>query len=93
MKKPSTGYEKRKKPKKNKNHYIGNLLVANPKKVSFNEKLVKFLIYLALRLVIAPKKWKDPKKNYEIIDRFQILRFVLIGLLQVAITTPYCQLD
>lgn len=67
--KPNTGYEKKKKPKKMKNHYIGKLLVANPKKVSLNEKIVKFLIYLALRLVIRPKKWKDPKKNYEIIDR------------------------
>ena len=69
MKKPSTGYKKTKKVKKKKNHYIGRLLVANPKKVSANEKIVKFLIYIALRLVIRPRRWKDPKKNYEIIDR------------------------
>lgn len=71
FKKPSTGYKKKKKHKhkKIKSYYIGNLLVSNPKKISFNEKIVKFLIYLALRLVIRPKKWKDPKKNYEIIDR------------------------
>lgn len=69
-KKPSTGYDKKpKKRRKMKQHYIGSLLIANPKKKSFNEKIVKFLIYLALRLVIGPKKWKDPKKNYEIIDR------------------------
>lgn len=69
MKKPKTGYDKQKKKKNKKNHYIGNLLVANPKKVSSQEKLVKFLIYIALRLVIRPRRWKDPKKNYEIIDR------------------------
>lgn len=71
FKKPSTGYKKKKKKKhkKIKSYYIGNLLVSNPKKISFNEKIVKFLIYLALRLVIRPKRWKDPKKNYEIIDR------------------------
>ena len=71
--KPNTGYEKKKKHKsKKKNHYVSELLVGNPKKVSINEKIVKFLIYIALRLVIRPKRWKDPKKNYEIIDRTYI---------------------
>ena len=69
MKKPRTGYDKSKKQKKKKNHYISSLLVANPKRVSTQEKIVKFLIYIALRLVIRPRRWKDPKKNYEIIDR------------------------
>ena len=69
MKKPSTGYEKKPKVKKKKEKYLSHLFVSPQKKVSFNEKIVKFLIYLALRLAIRPKKWKEPKKNYEIIDR------------------------
>ena len=70
--KHSTGYEKKpkeKKIKREKKHYVSSLLVSNPKKVSVNEKIVKFLIYIALRLVIRPSKWKDSDKNYEIIDR------------------------
>lgn len=71
-KKPSTGYEKKpeeKAKKREKKHYVSSLLVSNPKKVSVNEKIVKFLIYIALRLVIRPSKWRDSDKNYEIIDR------------------------
>lgn len=69
-KKPSTGYEKKSKKKhKKKNNYIGNLFVFPHKKISFNERIIKFLIYISLRIAIRPKKWKSPEKNYEIIDR------------------------
>ncbi|MCK5866861.1 MAG: YihY/virulence factor BrkB family protein [Mycoplasmataceae bacterium] len=69
MKKPSSGYSKKPKEKKKKEKYLSHLFVSPQKKVTVNEKIVKFLIYLALRLAIRPKKWKEPKKNYEIIDR------------------------
>ena len=69
MKKPSSGYKKKPKLKNKKEKYLSYLFVSPQKKVSINEKIVKFLIYLALRLAIRPKKWKEPKKNYEIIDR------------------------
>ena len=71
-KKPTTGYDK-KKINKNKRHrkksYISSMIISGGKKIPFFERLVKILIYIALRLVIKPKKWKHPKKNYEIIDR------------------------
>jgi len=55
--KPKIGYQDKKKIKKTKKKsYISSLFV-NPKKhTSINEKVVKFLIYIALRLVIRPKK-------------------------------------
>ena len=74
-KKPSTGYDKKKAPKvegakvKKKRSYVSSLIVSPHKQVTITEKVVKFLIYIALRLVLPPRKWKHPKKNYEIIDR------------------------
>lgn len=72
-KKPTTGYENSKKNKEDEPHakrgYVSSLVVAPNKNVSVREKVLKFLIYIALRLVIRPKKWKHPEKNYEIIDR------------------------
>lgn len=74
FKKPHVGYKKTKKTKtsrKQKRRYVSDLILYKPggAKVSVMERVVKLLIYLALRLVIRPKKWKDPEKNYEIIDR------------------------
>ena len=69
MAKPNTGYKKKPKIKKKKTRYVSSLLIAPTKKVSLNERIIKFLIYIALRLAIRPRKWKDPRKNYEIIDR------------------------
>lgn len=71
-KKPTTGYENNKKKKNDapkKHGYISSLVVSPNKTVSIGEKVVKFLIYIALRIVIRPKKWRHPEKNYEIIDR------------------------
>ena len=69
-KKPHTGYRKKKAKNKGKRKsYISSLVILQGKKVPLMERVVKILIYMALRLVIAPKKWKHPEKNYEIIDR------------------------
>ncbi|CAM9102677.1 YihY/virulence factor BrkB family protein [Mycoplasma marinum] len=44
-------------------------VVIRPKKVSITERIVKSIIWVALRLAIRPKHWKDGRKNYQIIDR------------------------
>jgi len=56
--KPRIGYQKDPKKKKTKKKsYLSALFISGKKHhVSFNEKIVKFLIYIALRLVIRPKK-------------------------------------
>lgn len=74
FKKPRVGYKKTKKEKESrssKRRYLSDLVLYKPggSRVSFMERVVKILIYFALRLVIRPKRWKDPEKNYEIIDR------------------------
>ncbi len=70
-KKPNTGYDK--KPNKNKSKkkstYLSALFITKNKKMSISERVVKFLIYLSLRIAIRPRNWKNPEKNYEIIDR------------------------
>jgi len=64
------GYDKKKKKKQHKHTYVAHLFLAKPKEVSTTERIVKLLIYIALRLVIRPSKWKvDKEKNYEVIDR------------------------
>ncbi|NQZ66257.1 MAG: YihY/virulence factor BrkB family protein [Mycoplasmatales bacterium] len=71
-KKPSTGYNKKpkKQKEKKKSNYLSSLFINKKNtKISIAEKVVKFLIYISLRLAIRPKKWKNPEKNYEIIDR------------------------
>lgn len=69
-KKPSTGYKnKNNKKRSKKKSYISALVISGDKKISLMERVVKVLIYMALRLVIRPKRWKHPEKNYEIIDR------------------------
>ena len=76
-KKPHVGYEKRHHLHKTKatlgkkeKGYLSSIIISGGvNKVSIAEKIIKFIIYIALRLVIRPKHWKDPKKNYEIIDR------------------------
>lgn len=72
FKKPHVGYKKEKKKasKSKKRRYVSDLILYKTgHKVSLAERIVKLLIYVALRLVIRPRKWKDPEKNYEIIDR------------------------
>ena len=69
MKKLNTGYSKKKKKKIKKPKYFISLFITSPKKVSFKERIIKFFIYIALRLVVRPSKWKNPEKNYEIINR------------------------
>ncbi len=70
--KPKVGYQKApvKKKSKKKESAMHKLFVSpKKKKMPMAEKVVKFIIYFALRLAIRPKKWKDPKKNIEIINR------------------------
>lgn len=63
------GYKKKKRSKNKPFHLLSGLLVGNKVKIPIGEKIVKFMIYAALRLVIKPSKWKDPQKNFEIINR------------------------
>ena len=65
----TTGYEKKPKNLKKRSTYVGKLFIKHSKSMNLGERLVKFLIYISLRLAIHPKKWKNPEKNYEIIDR------------------------
>lgn len=65
----TTGYDKKPKTFKKRSTYVGKLFIKNSKSMNFSERLIKFLIYISLRLAIHPKKWKNPEKNYEIIDR------------------------
>ncbi len=75
--KPHVGYDRRKKYKlkatlgKKERGYLSAIIIPNGKhhKISLTERVIKLIIYIALRIVIRPKAWKDPKKNYEIIDR------------------------
>ena len=63
------GYEKKKNKKVKKHTYVSHLFLAKPKEVSAVERIVKLIIYIALRLVIKPSKWKlDKEKNYKVID-------------------------
>lgn len=64
-----TGYKKNQKPKNKPFRLVSSLLIDKQKNIPLIEKIVKFIIYIALRLVIKPSKWKDPEKNFEIIDR------------------------
>ena len=70
-KKIKSGYQKDKKPKVRKKNrsWLSKLIVAPYRKVSLMEKIIKFFIFIALRIAIKPSRWKEPKKNYEIIDR------------------------
>ncbi|MCC3161118.1 MAG: YihY/virulence factor BrkB family protein [Mollicutes bacterium PWAP] len=49
-------------------HWLSKTIFSSGKKVSFMEKLLKFIIYMALRLVTKPKKWKDKGRGYKLID-------------------------
>ncbi len=64
-----TGYKKKPKQKTKPFALISSLLIDEKRKTPISEKIVKFMIYIALRLVIKPSKWKDPQKNFEIINR------------------------
>lgn len=65
----TTGYDKKPKISKKRSTYVGKLFIKRSKSMNFSERLIKFLIYICLRLAIPPKRWKNPEKNYEIIDR------------------------
>lgn len=59
--------EARKQTKESK--WVASLLLSTSK-ISFFERFLKIFIYLALRLAIwKPSRWRDPQKNFEIIDR------------------------
>ena len=68
--KPQTGYDKL-KPKRihKERQYLSNLIIPFAKKFSIGERVLKFIIYISLRIVIKPSRWKQPEKNLEIIDR------------------------
>lgn len=76
-KKPHVGYEKKNVKRKRttlgkkERGYLSAIIIPNGKhhKMSLIERVIKFFIYIALRIVIRPRAWKDPRKNYEIIDR------------------------
>lgn len=69
-KKPKTGYSKKKIKKENKERkYLSSLITPFDKNISLGERILKFIIYIALRLVIKPSRWKQPERNFEIIDR------------------------
>lgn len=82
--KPHVGYDKKSAESDNKNRsdssssskkskkqsYAANLIIHDKnKKIPLTERLVKLVILVALRMVIKPSKWKDPKKNYALIDK------------------------
>lgn len=67
--KPSTGYDKNKRKKTKKTSYLTNLIMPGRQKIPFMERVIKFLIFICLRFIIKPTRWKDPQKNYELIDR------------------------
>lgn len=67
--KPKIGYQNKQKKIKKRKSYISSLFIKPKKHISINEKIIKFFIYIALRIVIKPSKWRHPEKNYEIIDR------------------------
>ncbi len=53
---------------KSSKRLVQNIII-RPKKISIAERIVKSIIWVALRLAIRPKHWKDDRKNYQIIDR------------------------
>lgn len=82
--KPHVGYEKKITESENKSRsdisssgkkgkkqsYAANLIIHDRnKKIPLTERFVKLIILIALRIVIKPSKWKDPKKNYALIDK------------------------
>ncbi len=78
-KKPKSGWQKRTYKKKysifstfsfkNRSNRIMSNALIKPKKIAIGERLVKTIIWLALRISIKPSLWRDNRKNYQIIDR------------------------
>ena len=56
------------KERRNKEKNLVRGILIPGRKTGLYERVVKFLIYLALRIAIRPKKWNDPEKNFKIID-------------------------
>ena len=65
---PKIGYDKSEQ-KHDKKKNASYLYHTGRHKVTFNERLIKTIIYLVLRLVIKPSKWRNNQKKYEVIDR------------------------
>lgn len=58
---------KKSKQERKEGKWIRSILIPGSK-IPFGERIVKFLIYISLRIVIRRRKWKDPEKNFRIID-------------------------
>ena len=70
--KPQIGYKsvsKKDKKKNIKSDSQSHLFKQGTAKVTLTERFIKSIIYVVLRMVIKPSKWKEPEKNYQIIDR------------------------
>ena len=70
--KPQIGYKSlshKEKKKIKKSERTSSLFVQGSKKITIIERIIKSIIYIVLRMVIKPSKWKEPEKNYLIIDR------------------------
>ena len=70
--KPQIGYKPASKKEKKKNKTSdaqSQLFKQGTAKITLTERLIKSIIYVVLRMVIKPSKWKEPEKNYQIIDR------------------------
>jgi hypothetical protein len=52
----TTGYDKKIKISKKRSTYVGKLFIKHSKSMTLDERIVKFLIYISLRLAIHPKK-------------------------------------
>ncbi len=66
-KKIKSGWQKKITKKKSIKKPMKKIII-KPKKISIGEKIIKFIIWIALRLSIRPTHWRDNKKNKEMID-------------------------
>ena len=64
---PKVGYDKKTSSTiKKKASY---LYTSGKHKVTITERIIKTLIYVVLRIVIKPSKWKNDERKYEVIER------------------------
>ncbi|MDI4567733.1 MAG: hypothetical protein E7Y34_01470 [Mycoplasma sp.] len=64
----SFGYQKPNKQKKVVFRYMSALVLDPNQKSSLYEKLIKFFIYISLRIVIPKIRWRNPKRNLFLIN-------------------------
>ena len=70
--KPQIGYKPASKKIKKKIKHSDSqsqLFKQGTAKITLTERFIKSIIYVVLRMVVKPSKWKEPEKNYQIIDR------------------------